>query len=292
MKLFLSLFILSSVLLSCDKYKGYTEISDDLYMKLHILGESDDSIRGNDFVKLSLVYATDADSVFYTRSIKFQVSDSLPGVIDRALLHLVKGDSATFVVSSKDYFENDLGSKIPRFVGETFHLCVKVQDVQTYENYAMERDQFLAWAEDFKQFEQVFLKQYITSHSLPADMLTSGMYKVQLGSGDGRSAQTGDTVSVQYAGKFLNGKYFDSDTLNKRNFQFVLGTEWQVIKGLESAIHSMCEGERSLFIMPSDLAFGSAGSSTGIIPPYTSVVFEVQLDRVSPGDSSSHIKLL
>lgn len=286
------IFFLFTLFVSCSKHDGYTEVSSDLYMKLHALGESSDSIKGKDFVMLSLVYATMNDSVFYSRNIKFQVADSVPGVIDRALSCLVKGDSATFIVPTQTYFETDLGSKPPRFLGETFHISIKVKDVQTYSNYMKERDQFLAWAEDFRQFEKVFLAQYINNQTLPSDMMKSGMYKVKLGDGGGRSVQKGDTVSVQYAGKFLNGKYFDSDSVNKRSFQFVLGTEWQVVKGLESAIKSMREGEHALFIMPSDLAFGCTGSSTGIVPPYTSVVFEVQLDRVSPGDTVIHEKVL
>lgn len=292
MKLFLLLFSLFALFVSCERHEGYTVVSPDLYMKLHVLGESSDSIHGKDFVMLSLVYTTMDDSIFYSRNIKFQVSDSAPGIIDRALTCLVKGDSASFIVPSQTYFETDLGTKPPHFLGEKFHLCVKVNDVQTYSNYMKERDQFLAWAEDFRQFEKVFLTQYINNQSLPADKMVSGMYKVQIDTGAGRSAQKGDTVSLQYAGKFLNGRYFDSDSTNKRSFQFVLGTEWQVVKGLESAIKSMREGERSLFIMPSDLAFGSTGSSTGIIPPYTSVVFEVQLDKVSPGDTVMHEKVL
>jgi FKBP-type peptidyl-prolyl cis-trans isomerase FkpA len=45
----------------------------------------------------------------------------------------------------------------------------------------------------------------------------------------------------------------------------------------------MKEGERSLFIIPSKLAFGENGSSTGIIPPFTSVIFEVELIEVKKG---------
>lgn len=292
MRLFVFLIPVLALFASCEKYKGYTEVSPELYMKLHILGESTDSIHGKDFVMLSLVYATMEDSVFYSRNIKFQVSDSAPGIIDRAMLSLVKGDSASFIVPTRTYFETDLGARPPHFLGETFHISVRVNDVQTYSNYMKERDQFLAWAEDFKQFEKVFLLQYVNNQPLPADKMVSGMYKVQIDTGDGRSAQKGDTVTLQYSGKFLNGRYFDSDSANKRSFQFVLGTEWQVIKGLEAALKSMREGERSLFIMPSDLAFGSTGSSTGIIPPYTSVVFEVQLDKVSPGDTVVHEKVL
>jgi len=63
----------------------------------------------------------------------------------------------------------------------------------------------------------------------------------------------------------------------KQPFQFVYGTEWQVVKGLEEAIGMMQEGEKALVILPSDLAFGSEGSSTGIIPAYTSLIFDVEI---------------
>lgn len=45
----------------------------------------------------------------------------------------------------------------------------------------------------------------------------------------------------------------------------------------------MTEGERALFILPSQIGFGETGNSTGIIPPYTSTLFEVELLEVIPG---------
>jgi len=61
----------------------------------------------------------------------------------------------------------------------------------------------------------------------------------------------------------------------------VYGTEWQVIKGLEEAIGLMREGEKSLFILPSELGFGNQGSSSQVIPPFTSLIFEVEILKVS-----------
>jgi len=56
-----------------------------------------------------------------------------------------------------------------------------------------------------------------------------------------------------------------------------------VVKGLEEAIGLMKEGEKSLVILPSEQAFGSEGSSTGMIPPFTSLIFEVEiLEVISP----------
>ena len=46
----------------------------------------------------------------------------------------------------------------------------------------------------------------------------------------------------------------------------------------------MREGELSLFILPSAIAFGATGSSTGIVPPYTPVIFEIELLELKPGE--------
>ena len=109
----------------------------------------------------------------------------------------------------------------------------------------------------------------------------SGLYHLKLREGTGKRIEKGDTVTVNYEGRFLNGKFFDSTIRRNQPFQFVYGTEWQVVKGLEEAIGMMHEGEKSLFILPSDLAFGTEGSSTGIIPPFTSLIFEVEILKVN-----------
>jgi FKBP-type peptidyl-prolyl cis-trans isomerase len=56
----------------------------------------------------------------------------------------------------------------------------------------------------------------------------------------------------------------------------------QVIGGLEEAIGRMREGEKALIILPSELAWGEKGSSTGIIPPFTSVIYELELLKAVP----------
>ena len=107
------------------------------------------------------------------------------------------------------------------------------------------------------------------------------MYRLVLTGGNDKGVKLGDTVVVHYEGKFLNGKFFDSTRQRHEAFQFVYGQQWQVIKGMEDAIGMMREGEKSIFIMPSEMAFGQTGSSTGMIPPFTSLIFEVELVSVN-----------
>jgi FKBP-type peptidyl-prolyl cis-trans isomerase len=127
------------------------------------------------------------------------------------------------------------------------------------------------------------LQQFIKEEKIDAQPTESGLIFMPLEKGEGRKIEIGDTIMIHYEGIFLNGKYFDSTKRRKQPFQFVYGTEWQVIDGLEEGLSYLREGDKALFIVPSDLAFGSTGSSTGIVPPFTSLIFEVEVMMVKKG---------
>lgn len=93
----------------------------------------------------------------------------------------------------------------------------------------------------------------------------------------GAPVQSGDLVTIAYRASFLdNGKVFD-DT-HRQPITFRLGDPGQVIKGLEVAVHLLPRnGGRGRFLIPSELAFGPGGSSSGIVPPWTPVLYEVEV---------------
>jgi FKBP-type peptidyl-prolyl cis-trans isomerase len=162
-------------------------------------------------------------------------------------------------------------------------ITIDMIEIQTETEYKKEKEAFLNWIEDFGDYEKVILRQFIEEEKLPVELMASGIYFINLVPGTGKKIEPGDTITINYEGRFLNGKFFDSTVKRSQPFQFVYGTEWQVVKGLEEAIGMMKEGEKSLVILPSDLAFGSEGSSTGMIPPFTSLIFEVEiLEVISP----------
>jgi FKBP-type peptidyl-prolyl cis-trans isomerase len=53
-----------------------------------------------------------------------------------------------------------------------------------------------------------------------------------------------------------------------------------VIRGLETVIGKMREGEKAVAVIPSGEAFGRDGSLSGIVPPFTPVVFKIELINV------------
>lgn len=223
------------------------------------------------------------DSVFFEGRRKIQIDEpDSTGVINACFLLLAEDDAATFIVPVEDFFATTLQSTPPDFLNKNQYLKIDIHNLETQEQkeYQKEKEAFLEWIEDFGDYEKVILKQFIEEQKIGEMPNKNGLYKITLIEGSGNKVSIGDTIIVHYEGRFLNGKFFDSTIKRNEPFGFVYGTEWQVIDGLEEAIGTMREGEKSMFILPSELAFGEEGSSTGIVPPYTSVIFEVELMEV------------
>lgn len=285
---FLLLALSALAIIGCKKspFPGYEEKPNGIYFKLLAIGDDEKKAAPNDYITADIAYRTMKDSTFFLGRRRFQLSASrFPGSVDECFAMLSQGDSASFIISSDSFFKKTLESPKPSFMENEPQMKVDIRliEVQTKEDYEKEKEAFLTWIEDFGDYEKVILKQFLEQKKIDVKPTASGMYFIPLSQGHGLPVETGDTVIVDYEGKFLNGKFFDSTKKRKEPFSFVLGQKWQVIDGLEEAISLMREGQKALVILPSPLAFGRDGSSTGIIPPFTSVIFEVELLNVYRG---------
>jgi FKBP-type peptidyl-prolyl cis-trans isomerase FkpA len=280
----------SAITITCDrfsKYPGYKRAGHGIYYRLLTMGEDSAKARTGDYITVNLTYLTLSDSVFFKGTRKLQVNNpAYEGAIDECFGMLSVEESAVFIIPADKFFSVTLQTALPRFIVQGSDLKVKIEmlEIQSQEDYIREKEAFLSWIEDFGDYEKVILKQFISEEKLDVSPLPSGIYYLNLRPGTGKKVEKGDTITINYEGRFLNGKFFDSTIKRRQPFQFVYGTEWQVIKGLEEAIGMMYEGEKSLFILPSDLGFGNQGSSNNVIPPFTSLIFEVEILKVSsPG---------
>jgi len=91
--------------------------------------------------------------------------------------------------------------------------------------------------------------------------------------GNGDEAVAGKHVTVNYTGRLLTGKQFDT-SIGRAPFTFVLGAG-QVIKGWDMGVAGMKVGGKRELVIPSYLGYGDNGM--GPIPPNATLVFDVEL---------------
>ena len=102
----------------------------------------------------------------------------------------------------------------------------------------------------------------------------SGLKYVTVVEGTGISPKATDMVTVHYTGRLLNGTVFDSSVERGEPISFSLQ---QVIKGWTEGLQLMKTGGKTVFYIPSDLAYGHMGTPGGPIGPDEDLIFEVEL---------------
>jgi peptidylprolyl isomerase len=101
--------------------------------------------------------------------------------------------------------------------------------------------------------------------------------------GKGATARKGDNVSVQYVGvNYSNGQEFDASWNRNEPFEFTLGSG-QVIPGWDEGVAGMKEGGRRLLTIPPDKGYGPQGTPDGSIPPNETLMFVIDLEKVTKG---------
>jgi FKBP-type peptidyl-prolyl cis-trans isomerase len=104
---------------------------------------------------------------------------------------------------------------------------------------------------------------------------SSGLQFRSLKPGTGKAPGPTSVVTVHYTGKLINGKKFDS-SVGGDPISFPLN---RVIPGWTEGLQLMKEGETAELVIPQDLGYGARGAP-GAIPPYQTLVFEVELIKV------------
>lgn len=104
------------------------------------------------------------------------------------------------------------------------------------------------------------------------EVLPSGISIEHLKTGDGRSPQASDTVTVHYRGTLENGKEFDSSYARKAPASFPLS---RVIPCWTEGVQKMKVGGKAKLICPPKTAYGDR--APGGIPPNSTLNFEVDL---------------
>ncbi|BDM63376.1 peptidyl-prolyl cis-trans isomerase [Shewanella sp. NFH-SH190041] len=101
----------------------------------------------------------------------------------------------------------------------------------------------------------------------------SGLQYEIITEGTGAKPSYDDTVRTHYHGSFINGDVFDSSVVRGEPAEFPVSG---VIAGWTEALQLMPAGSKWKLYVPHHLAYGERGAGASI-PPYSTLVFEVEL---------------
>ncbi|BAT85078.1 hypothetical protein LR48_Vigan10g025700 [Vigna angularis] len=86
---------------------------------------------------------------------------------------------------------------------------------------------------------------------------------------------SGDEVEVHFRGHVENGASLESSYDKGFTFRFKLG-QCEVIKGWDEGVATMKKGERAIFKIPPNLAYGEQGSPP-LVPPNATLIYEIEM---------------
>jgi len=283
---------------------GY--VSTPQGVKYRIIGNNTgDKIKADDVITFDMIQKTEKDSVLFStytqgKPIQIQVKPT-QGVGDMMYIFpmLTTKDSVIVRLPADSVFAGHEESRPPFLPkGSTLVFVMKIQRIQSLNDAIAERNATIAAQkaemDKLKVNEAAIADKYIADHKLTLKTTASGLKYVITEASLKPRVMPGDTVMVNYAGRTIDDKLFDSSIeaiakaggLNQpgRTYEpikFPVGQS-MVIKGWDEGLQLLSEGSKATFVIPSALGYGDQGQGD-VIPPYSTLVFDVEIVKVIKG---------
>ncbi len=165
------------------------------------------------------------------------------------------------------------------FYGEATKMSIDEAkaEVQTFFGQLQQKQQEQAQA--MAELNAKAGREFLEANGKRAEVLTTptGLQYEVLTQGEGAKPGAGDSVTVHYTGKLIDGTVFDSS--EERGEPATFGVT-QVIPGWVEALQMMNEGSKWRLYIPSELAYGPNGAG-GVIGPNQTLIFDVTLISVN-----------
>lgn len=277
-------------------YDGYDTSESGVYYKFYEQNEDGKKPVEGDFVSVRMIYKNDKDSVLFNSkdftknpdgTLDFPLTKStFKGSFEDALAMMGEGDSASFKISADSVYLKTFGAKeLPPYVAPGSMLTFETKLVKIKSKEEVEKEM---QAEQQKQMEEMQkmmeqrkgaeggeIEDYLTKNKITLKPTESGLYYIEQKKGTGARVKEGDNVTVAYTLYLLDGTKMEENTAT-----FGLN-QGAMIPGFIEGLTKMNVGGKATLLMPSALAYGEMGSRS--IPPYTPLLFEVEIKDTKPG---------
>lgn len=285
-KVLLAFIVVAFFMTSCDNNKGqfpgYTKSDDGLYFKFHVEGSDTTTAQIGDLISTYMDYRT-ADTIFNSTpaGAPFDLplmESTYKGDVFAALAMMHSGDSATFMINADSFFMLTVGAPRPEFLDSNsyFFLDIKVLDIKTQAELDKER---MEMTKEMTAAEIGLIEGYIASNKLTIQQDPSGIYYSKQKSGKGKMAAAGTFAKISVKARAIGANTDFIDTKGEA-FDYEVGTG-QLGIGFETGLVKMKEGDKATMIIPFGLAWGATGMAQAGVAPYATLVFDVELVKVS-----------
>ena len=263
--------------ISCRKYNGFKHDSSGYYYHYFSCNENNEQPQTGDFVVVNMGLRT-KDSVISPMTQNNMLVDELyRGDIYCALRDMHLGDSATFIFDGPQFYEEFLGMGDYPFGKSPIYVDIKLLKIMSKQDLEQAEERYQKYKKQIRHIEDSLILDYVAEYRFENKFY--GLYFTYNKRGSGPKAKVKQTVQILYRGRKLDNTVFENCTDSEHPLTFEIGKD-QVARGIDVIVQNMCVGDQVTVVLPSSYVFGEKGSEVFQIPPYTPLVYDVELLKI------------
>ena len=292
-KLFAAIVLTSTILVACGD--GFKTTKSGLRYNFLETNKGAQQVQQNDVLVGTCVLKLN-DSILGRVDTPDRIlmanDPAFPGDLPEGLLMMHIGDKAIFQVEADSVAK--YGFRFPPYykpgTGMKLIYEINLTDIITKEEMAQEQANYMENMQQAQAAEKEMLANYVNENKIKATPDEEGLYIIVNKKGNGQKVEIGRQVAINYTGRLLNGKVFDTslESVAKENeiydsrrpyepLSYRVG-EQSLIRGWEKGIINQPAGSKLTLIIPSALGYGP--QDLGIIPANSSLIFDIEIVSV------------
>jgi len=281
---------------SCKNSGGFKKTKSGLEYQIVRDEPGTQKPQPGDFVEINVIVRTKDTVLMDSRKnmgkpVEFQMQHPQPkGDPIEGIMLMTKGDSAVFRIPIDSMIKP--GQPLPPFLkkGGMMEYDVVLVSIKTLEEKKAEDQVKVA---NQKGFDDSILQDYFTKNNIHPSKTASGLYYSITKEGSGNTPQKGQSVTVNYTGKTMDGMPFDSNVdtnfHHKQPFTVALG-QGRVIPGWDEGLALLKKGSKATLYIPSTLAYGPQ-SPTPKIAPNSILIFDVEVTDIKDAKPEANVQM-